>query len=106
MDSESRLIWFFDHFNPYFQAGDSLLVLLCAGFCFWSAARHPNVGIILLGIGCTPGATQGLLFCASAFQEGRPFLPFLPFDFRKGASSHYLKQEVRCRRNEASQNRT
>jgi hypothetical protein len=85
MDASARLIWFFDHFNPYFQAGYVVLCILGTGFCFWSVARHTNAGVILLGVGGVVATVQTLLFCISAFQEGKAFLPFLPFEFRKEA---------------------
>jgi uncharacterized membrane protein YqjE len=85
MDSSARLIWFFDHFNPYFQAGYVVLCIIGACFCFWSITRHMSVGVLLLALGGVVATMQTLLFCISAFQEGQPFLAFLPFEFRKEA---------------------
>jgi len=85
MDSSARLIWFFDHFNPYFQAGYVVLCIIGACFCFWSITRHMSVGVLLLALGSVIATIQTLLFCISAFQEGKPFLAFLPFEFRKEA---------------------
>jgi hypothetical protein len=85
MDASAHLIWFFDHFNPYFQAGYVVLCIVGTGFCFWSTTRHTNAGVILLGVGGVVATVQTLLFCVSAFQEGKPFLAFLPLEFRKEA---------------------
>ncbi|MGH8092190.1 MAG: hypothetical protein ACREIF_01785 [Chthoniobacterales bacterium] len=85
MDSSARLIWFFDHFNPYFQAGYVVLCIIGACFCFWSITRYMSVGVLLLALGGVVAAIQTLLFCISAFQEKKPFLAFLPFEFRKAA---------------------
>ena len=85
MDTSSRLIWFFDHFNPYFQAGYVVLCIVSVSLCFWSVVRHSNAGVLLLGIGGIVATIQTALFCISAFQEGKPFLPFLPLELRKEA---------------------
>ena len=85
MDASSRLIWFFEHFNPYFQGVYALVVLCCAVLCFWSAVRPFNAGVLLLGIGCVIGFFQSTCFAISAFQDGQPFLPFLPGELRKQA---------------------
>ena len=85
MDNPLRLIWFFDHFNPYFQIGYAVLLVFWALFCFWSVSRRPTPGIILLGVVCVVAIVQTSLFVLSAFQEGRPFLPFLSVELRKHA---------------------
>ena len=85
MDVSSRLIWFFEHFNPYFQCVYALLVLCGAVLCCWSAVRQFSAGVLLLGIGCVIGFLQSTCFAISAFQEGQPFLPFLSFELRKSA---------------------
>jgi hypothetical protein len=68
---ESQIIWFFDHFNPYFQVGNAILAALCAGFCFWSAARRPTPGIIILGFGSLLAAVQVLLFSRLLMKRGQ-----------------------------------
>ena len=83
MDASSRLIWFFDHFNPYFQCVYGVVVLCCGALCFWSVSRKFSMGVLLLGVGCVVGFVQATLFAVSAFQEGQPFLPFVPFELRK-----------------------
>ena len=44
-----------------------------------------SAGVLLLALGGVVASIQTLLFCISAFQEGKPFLAFLPFEFRKEA---------------------
>jgi hypothetical protein len=88
VDTTSRLIWFFEHFNPHFQCADAVVLVLCSGLCFWSVARQFSAGVLLLGIGCVVSLVQTTCFIISAFQESQPFLPFLPFlpfEFRKEA---------------------
>jgi hypothetical protein len=85
MDASTRLIWFFDHFNPYFQAGYVVLCIVGVCFCVWSVTRHSSAGLILLGIGGVIAAIQTFLFCISAFQDGKAFWGFVPFAFRKEA---------------------
>ena len=85
MNTNSRLIWFFDHFNPYFQCGYAVVLVFCSALCFWSVARQFSAGMLLLGVGCIVSLIQTTCFIISAFQEGQPFLPFLPFDLRKEA---------------------
>jgi hypothetical protein len=85
VDATSRLISLFEHFNPYLQAAYALATALCAGLCFWSIARRFSVGLLLLGIGCVVACAQSTLFMVSAFQDGQPFLSFVPFDMRKQA---------------------
>jgi len=85
MDSSSRLIWFFDHFNPYFQCGYAVLGIACTALCFWSISRRFSPGILLLGTGCFVGLVQTACWILSAFQESHPFLPFLPLEIRKEA---------------------
>lgn len=85
MDTTTRLIWFFDHFNPHFQCAYAAIGILCAGLCFWSVSRHFSAGVALLGVGCVINVAQTACFILSAFQESQPFLPFLPFELRKEA---------------------
>ena len=85
MDASSRLIWFFDHFNPYFQLVYGFVVLCCAALCFWSITRRYSLGILLLGVGCGIAFVQATTYAISAFQEGQPFLPFVPYELRKQA---------------------
>jgi hypothetical protein len=85
MDASSRLIWFFEHFLPYFQSVYAVVVLCCALLCFWSAVRQSSAAILLLGIGCCISFMQSSCWVVSAFQEGQPFLAFLPFELRKQA---------------------
>lgn len=85
VDADSRLIWFFDHFNPYFQCTSAVVLIFCSGLCVWSVARQFRTGVLLLGIGCVISFVQTALFIISAFQESQPFLPFLPFELRKSA---------------------
>ena len=59
--------------------------MLCAGFCFWSVTRQFNVGLLLFGVVWTISAVQNLCFAVSAFQDGQPFFPSLPFELRKQA---------------------
>jgi hypothetical protein len=44
-----------------------------------------STGVLLLAVGGILASIQTLLFCVSAFQEGKPFLAFLPFELRKEA---------------------
>jgi hypothetical protein len=85
VDTNSRLIWFFEHFNPYFQCGYVVVAALCAALCFWSVIRQFSPGLLLLGIGNIIAVIQLICFIVSAFQDGQPFLPFLPFEVRKQA---------------------
>jgi hypothetical protein len=85
VDTTSRLIWFFDHFNPYFQCAYVVVLVFCSGLCFWSIARRFSAGVLFLGIGCVVSLAQTACFIISAFQEGQPFLSFLPFELRKEA---------------------
>ncbi len=85
MDASSRLIWFFEHFNPYFQSVYAVVAIFCAGLCFWSVTLQFSIGVLLLGIGCVISLVQTTCFAVSAFQEGQPFLSFLPFELRKQA---------------------
>ncbi len=83
MDASSRIIWFFDHFNPYFQCVYGFVVLCCAAVCFWSVSLRFSVGVLLLGVGGFVAYVQATTFVISAFQEGQPFLPFVPYEVRK-----------------------
>ena len=56
-----------------------------AVLCFWSVAKSCSPAIILLGVICLLAVVQNGLFILSAFQEGKPFLPFLPLEVRKQA---------------------
>jgi hypothetical protein len=85
VDTNSRLIWFFDHFNPYFQCVYAVVLVFCLALCFWSLSRRFSAGMLFLGIGCVVSLIQTACWIVSAFQERQPFLPFLPFDLRKEA---------------------
>jgi hypothetical protein len=85
VDTDSRLIWFLDHFNPYFQCAYAVVLIFCSALCFWSVVREFRAGVLLLGIGCVVSFVQTTLFIISAFQEGQPFLPFLSLELRKSA---------------------
>ena len=84
-DTTSRLIWFFDHFNPYFQAIFVVLNVVCAALCFWSVSQRFSPGLTVVGVACLIGVVQTLCFILSAFQESQPFLPFLSYDVRRHA---------------------
>ena len=85
MDTQSQLIWFFDHFNAYFQCAYAVLLVFCLALCIWSVSRQFSAGMLLLGIGCGVSLIQTVCWIISAFQESQPFLPFLAFELRKSA---------------------
>ena len=85
MDTTSQLIWFFDHFNPYFQCAYVVVLVFCSAVCFWCVARRFSAGVLLLDIACSITLAETTCFIISAFQENQPFPPFLPFELRKHA---------------------